>query len=92
MDIRILPEGEDKYRLEYQDYGRGIPPDVLPQVFDPFMTTGRSKGGTGLGLAITHNIATSLLQGDIACESTQGEGAKFTLVFPRKLKEKAGEG
>lgn len=71
--------------LTVRDFGRGIAPDHLPQVFTPFFTTGRGKGGTGLGLAIVHNIVTKALQGTITVESELNEGTTFRVIFPQVL-------
>ena len=56
---------EGPFVLVVRDFGRGIRAEHLPKVFDPFFTTGRSKGGTGLGMAIVHNIVTTALKGSI---------------------------
>ncbi|MBL8960082.1 MAG: PAS domain-containing protein [Gemmatimonadetes bacterium] len=45
----------DGIELEVSDAGPGFPPDMLPHVFEPFVT--RRPGGTGLGLAIAHRVA-----------------------------------
>jgi signal transduction histidine kinase len=42
--------------LELGDDGPGIPPDVLPKIFEPFYTTKGPRRGTGLGLAICYGI------------------------------------
>lgn len=44
-------------RLVVRDTGCGIPPEVLPRIFDPFVTTKEARGGTGLGLATVQRIA-----------------------------------
>jgi signal transduction histidine kinase len=44
--------------LVVRDNGPGIPEDVLPHIFDPFVTTKLDSDGTGLGLAVTHQIVT----------------------------------
>jgi signal transduction histidine kinase len=68
--------------LTVRDFGRGIAPDHLDQIFTPFFTTGRSKGGTGLGLAIVKNIVTDVLKGAISVESEVNKGTTFTITFP----------
>jgi signal transduction histidine kinase len=42
----------DWIEMQVTDNGKGIPPDMLDKVFDPFVTTRRGQGGTGLGLNI----------------------------------------
>jgi signal transduction histidine kinase len=42
--------------IELTDDGPGIPPDVLPKIFEPFYTTKGPSRGTGLGLAICYGI------------------------------------
>jgi signal transduction histidine kinase len=73
------------FTLTVRDYGHGIAPENLEKVFEPFFTTGRSKGGTGLGLAIVHNIVTAALKGEITLNSTPGEGSTFHITFPQEV-------
>lgn len=67
------------------DTGEGIPPEELPHLFSPLHRTDRSRsrrsGGAGLGLAIARRIV-SLHGGSIDCESTLGEGTRFTISLP----------
>jgi len=69
-----------------RDTGRGIPPDKLEAIFEPFVqvdrSTTRSGDGTGLGLAISRDLARAM-GGDLVAESTLGAGSTFTLVLPR---------
>ena len=75
--------------LTVQDFGQGIAPDHLPQLFTPFFTTSRSRGGTGLGLAIVHNIVTEALKGNIKVESAPNEGCTVKVIFPQQIPVKS---
>ncbi len=68
--------------LSVADNGKGIPPENIKQLFNPFFTT--KTRGTGLGLAISKKIAREN-HGDLIVESTPGQGSKFTLVLPRGI-------
>jgi PAS domain S-box-containing protein len=66
-------------RVTVADNGPGIPPDVLPRIFDPYFTT-KSKGH-GLGLATSYSILRRH-GGHLSAESSPGEGARFTFYLP----------
>ncbi|MGD8775253.1 MAG: ATP-binding protein [Syntrophobacterales bacterium] len=66
------------------DDGRGIHPDDLKHIFDPFYSRGKEQG-TGLGLSISYGIIAKC-GGDIRVESQLGKGSTFTIVLPRKCK------
>ena len=68
--------------VEVQDTGIGIPPDVLPRVFDPFFTTRRERGGSGLGLSTVHGIIRQS-DGFLAVDSLVGEGTRVRIYLPR---------
>jgi two-component system sensor histidine kinase PilS (NtrC family) len=65
--------------LRFEDSGTGIPPDVLPRIFEPFYTT--KERGTGLGLATVHRIVESH-GGAIEVASEPGRGTVFTVRLP----------
>ncbi|MBA4135837.1 MAG: hypothetical protein C0518_00810 [Opitutus sp.] len=67
--------------VEVGDTGGGIPPAVLPHIWEPFFTTKESGKGTGLGLSTVRGI---LRNHDAFAEvhSTLGEGTIFRLFFP----------
>ena len=61
------------------DTGRGIPAELLPQVFDPYFTTRES--GTGIGLAISHKIIMEH-KGSIDIQSEPGQGTVVHIRLP----------
>ena len=63
------------------DTGAGIQPDHLSRIYDPFFTTKPIGQGTGLGLSITYGIVREN-GGVITCESAEGKGTLFRLLFP----------
>ena len=67
-------------RLAVSDSGVGMSPDVCRRVFEPFFSTKR-EAGTGLGLAVSYGIV-QRHGGQIAVESTPGEGTTFTIELP----------
>jgi signal transduction histidine kinase/ActR/RegA family two-component response regulator len=69
-------------RISIRDNGRGIAPDVLQRIFDPYFTT--KPGGTGLGLATAYAIVVKH-GGHISAESTLGVGTLFTIHLPASL-------
>jgi PAS domain S-box-containing protein len=66
-------------RVEIQDSGPGIPPDVLEKIFDPYFTT--KPGGTGLGLCVSQSIMRRH-GGILLVDSPPSRGAIFTLFLP----------
>ncbi|MGE4264847.1 MAG: PAS domain S-box protein [Desulfovibrio sp.] len=74
---------DDEIELIYVDNGKGIAPEHLDKIFEPFYTTRRGRGGTGLGLHILYNLVTQQLHGTVRCESVLGQGTSFTLLLPQ---------
>jgi signal transduction histidine kinase/CheY-like chemotaxis protein len=68
-----------RVRVSIQDFGCGIPVDVLPRIFDPYFTT--KPGGRGLGLATAYGIIAKH-GGDLSVESRPGHGTVFTIDLP----------
>jgi signal transduction histidine kinase/ActR/RegA family two-component response regulator len=71
--------------IEVSDDGIGIPPEVLPTLFDPFAQGPRSmdrgEGGLGLGLALVKTL-TQLHGGSVAVHSSPGHGSTFAVRLP----------
>jgi signal transduction histidine kinase len=63
------------------DDGPGIPPEVLPRIFDPFYTTKDVGKGSGLGLSIVHGIV-ERHGGRIEVESAPSKGTRFVVTLP----------
>jgi len=68
-------------RIDMDDTGQGMMPDVAARVFEPFFTTKGDSGGTGLGLSMVYGFARQS-GGAIAVTSTPGAGSCFTLYLP----------
>ena len=70
------------FYLAVKDNGPGIPAAIQSQIFEPFVTHGKSKG-TGLGMAIVRNIVTAH-GGTITFETAPNEGTSFLVYLPQK--------
>jgi signal transduction histidine kinase len=87
--VEIVLDGDDgHFDVVVRDFGRGIPPEHLDQVWEPFFTTGRAAGGTGLGLAVVNNLVTDGMHGSAELRSEPGAGTSVHLRFPRTLPER----
>jgi two-component system NtrC family sensor kinase len=73
--------GVTEASIEIADTGSGIPADYLSRIYDPFFTTKDIGKGTGLGLSITYGIVQEH-GGTITCDSSVGQGTRFTLALP----------
>jgi len=70
-----------EYEICVRDDGTGIPPEILSQIFEPFLTTKETGKGVGLGLAVSKSIV-ERHGGTIAVESEFGKGTTFTVTLP----------
>ncbi len=75
----------DRVQFSIRDYGEGIPQESLPHIFESFYRAdtarNRKEGGAGIGLSLAQALI-GLHQGNIAVESSVGEGSKFTVSIP----------
>ena len=67
--------------ITVEDTGRGIPPELMERVCEPFFSTHQEEGMRGLGLAIVQDIV-KIHGGRITIESHPGEGTTIVLTFP----------
>ena len=79
--IRLAFECTDTEVITHiEDSGKGIAPQILPQLFEAFATYGKVRG-TGLGLSITRRIVEEH-GGHIQARNIPGGGARFTFSLP----------
>jgi two-component system, NtrC family, sensor kinase len=79
--IETRMEDEAEAVIQIRDDGSGIAPDILPHIFEPFLTTKEDGHGVGLGLAISRGIV-ERHNGRIDVQSELGRGTTFTIALP----------
>ncbi len=82
-DIRLHPglDAGDYLKISVRDTGRGIAPEIMPNIFDPYFSTKDKDKGTGLGLAVVHGIVKSY-KGAVSVYSEPDNGATFNVYIP----------
>jgi len=76
-----LSSGSDQVLIEVRDDGTGIPPEILANIFEPFLTTKETGRGVGLGLAVSRSIV-ERHGGQIYVQSELGKGTTFVVTLP----------
>ena len=74
---------EDLVRVEVADEGPGIPQDLLPHVFERYVSGDSNRSGLGLGLYLAERIA-AVHGGQLSVDSKPGDGARFILSLPAR--------
>ncbi len=69
--------------VEIEDTGRGIAPENLPRVFEPFFSTKDVGQGSGLGLSVAYGTVRAL-GGDIVITSQPGQGTRVLVTLPHR--------
>lgn len=87
VKIRFFPrDKENELAIQIRDYGLGIPPEKLRNIFESFYQVdgqlARVHQGMGLGLTLTRKLVQGV-GGRLEVESTPGKGSKFTIIFPQ---------
>jgi two-component system NtrC family sensor kinase len=80
IETRLTPD-DAAIEIRVRDDGAGIAPDILPHIFEPFLTTKETGRGVGLGLAISRGIV-ERHNGRIDVASELGHGTTFTITLP----------
>lgn len=78
LTVRGTPEA---VTVEVRDTGEGISPEILPRLFEPWVTTKSVGRGTGLGLSIVRDIIRGHA-GSIDVQTSPDAGASFTIQLP----------
>jgi len=73
--------GGGMVHIEVSDTGHGIPAELMPRLFDPWVTTKPEGQGTGLGLGIVREVIHNH-GGRVTAHSAAGEGATFMIELP----------
>ncbi len=69
-------------RIEIEDNGPGMEPEISRRIFEPFFTTKPPGQGTGLGLSVSYFIVTKGHGGTMEVESAPGRGTRFIIDLP----------
>jgi signal transduction histidine kinase len=78
LTLATRDAGDDAVEIDVMDTGAGLPPEILAELFQPFVT--HKKDGTGLGLWISRSIV-ERYGGDIRAANRAEGGAVFTVVL-----------
>jgi signal transduction histidine kinase len=87
VEIALAAEPPDRARIEVTDTGKGIAPEDIAKIFEPYYST--KDTGTGLGLAIVKK-AIDDHGGSISVSSKLDSGTTFTIILPAKATDGGG--
>lgn len=76
----VMRDGKKHLAISVEDNGPGIPPEVLPEIFDAFVSSRLDSRGTGLGLTVAQGIVQQH-GGTITASNREGGGAKLEVVL-----------
>ena len=86
-EIKIKTQlNQDNVNITISDNGKGMEPDVVKRIFDPFFIPHGMKENSGLGLSMIYQIIVKNHQGKLNCSSTPGQGTEFEIELPIRQK------
>ena len=83
LDVKLNKLPNQRVQIVFRDTGRGMPPEQVEQLFEPFSNS--TTGGTGLGLSIVYQIVRDH-GGTINVRSLEGNGTTITIELPSEYK------
>ncbi len=90
--IRIeITHQAEAIHLTYTDNGVGIPEQILPRIFEPFVASRSEHGGSGLGAHVVYRLISDLFKGTIRCQSRRGHGVEFNIRIPLHTHDKSSD-
>ena len=81
LTVTVESDAVELAKVTVADNGCGIDPDMIPKVFEPYVTTKAPELGTGLGLSIVHGIVTRM-NGRVRLKSQPGKGCTVVVELP----------
>jgi len=81
LNVERFANNAPLVRLSVRDTGPGIPPEILPKIFQPYFSTKGPRQGTGLGLSIVQRLIREAATA-LHVHTRVGEGTTFTLYVP----------
>jgi signal transduction histidine kinase len=72
---------DNTVNIAFYDSGRGIPPDVIERIFDPFFVVNDEERGMGLGLCVSHDII-KRHGGSLTVKNQKEKGTVFKIALP----------
>jgi CheY-like chemotaxis protein len=93
VEVMCTMSTPERIHISIKDSGWGLPPEMLPQLFQPFNRLGQEKGteeGTGIGLVVTKKLV-ELMGGSIGVESTVGVGSVFWIELIRDITQQLAD-
>jgi two-component system, sensor histidine kinase and response regulator len=81
LNVENFKNSAPLLKMSVRDNGPGVPPEILPKIFQPYFTTKGTNHGTGLGLNIVQRLVKEA-KGALHVRTEMGEGTTFTVYLP----------